>query len=212
MCAPFAYEWVSVWVCEYVCYICRIHFKCNSLLELRHKFEMRECEFSQRKYVRFDCKKNGATEMNIILYVKLLGIRYGVLHSNSLPNRNAQYLYCSRSLSLSLSLSSTHSYLVTSKCQPNAIICFSICHFKYFICKMREWVFVYSVACETTFRITLFSNNKNNSSNNTLQSHLFKKIKRTRYFGFSSFCRRSFFPCLSFLLSLVIQFMLIEIW
>lgn len=29
-----------------------------------------------------------------------------------------------------------HSYLVTAKCQPNAITCFSVCHFEYFIFKM----------------------------------------------------------------------------
>lgn len=88
------------------------------------------------------------------------------LHSNSLHIRNARYLYFSHSLTHSL----THiQSQFTMKCQPIAIICFSICHFEYFICKMS------TVACETTFRITLFSNN-----NNTLQQPLFmqKKTKK----------------------------------
>lgn len=51
-------------------------FSCNSLLELRHKFRMRECEFGTENMVDW-IQEKGATKMNIsyvIIFSPLLSV------------------------------------------------------------------------------------------------------------------------------------------
>lgn len=163
-----ACEWMSV---VYLCYICRIHFKCNSLLELRHKFEMRECEFFVGKICSIWLwKGTGPTEMNIILYAKLLGMGVcGVAHSNSLRIRDARCLYCSvfRSHSPARSLIFSHSKM-SAECN-NMFQHLSLCIFHL------QDEFEYTVACETTFRTTLFPSNNKDANNNTHPNSIYSK-------------------------------------